>query len=537
MKLVLAVMLFGMTSQAGSPFAPVSGTPLIQVAAPADVPRSGMFDRNHPWPEDAIRLYKEAAAIEWETKPSEAVEAYRQVLAHIEDFPQDLRESLNTRYMTASIRTWIASLLTRTKRFSEAWPELEQARKVADDLLLNWGYSFPLVSLSRVVRTRTADLQLAIGASEAAAQSALEAMDLVAAFTAERPDDEELQSELAMTMLYAAESARMRGATAEAQTIARRLIEVRLLLLQSHPADVRKMRDASSAHILIGELSREFGKLDEAKSAFLAALQLRQQVERRNPGPRSSDDLLPVYSSLVNLARQQIQWDEVKTYAKVGLTTSRSILQKYPGKAGASESVAVFLTMLAEWEEQQDDLAAAEKYLLEALSLRKAAARSFTLDARSQRSLHVAFNRIGDIYRQQKRLPEAREAIESAKQISVAMIERDPTNLSLQRDLSVSYNRLGDCYLDEGLSNKALENYRDGLRIRRSIADIDKGSVAAKLDVVRSLGMVGDAAKSETEYREALAILDVLKANGNLPKVNDEWFDWIHQRIEDLKAK
>jgi tetratricopeptide (TPR) repeat protein len=537
MKSLLAALLVAFLSQGTIPVSPAAPYKGVFVAAPADVPQAGMFQRNDLWPEDVLRLYREAVSIDWEANPSDAIEAYRQVLLRLQDFPEALRDSLETRYMAASARTWVASLLTTTNRFSEARSELDEAKRVSDDLLLNWDYSLSLVRLARTVRTRMSELDSAMGDSEEAARSISDALDIVATFAAERPDDEELQSELAMTMQYTANSCRVRGETAEAQKIAGDLIRIRLQLLRSHPTDLNRMRDASSAHLLVGELARETGSLDNAKSAFVAALELRQQIARLEPGLSSSDDLLPVYSDLVNLAREEAQWPDFKVFAELGLTASKSILQQYPGKAGASESVAVFLTMLADWEVQQDNLAGAERYLTEALLLRREAAKNFPLDARSQRSLHVALNRIGDIYRQQKRLLEARRAIEAGKQISIAMVERDPADLSLQRYLSVSYNKIAECDLEEGLPDKALENYREGLRIRRSIASLDQGSVAAKLDVVRSLSMIADAAKSEAEYREAIAILEGLKASGSLPAVYDDWFERFRRNLDDLHQR
>lgn len=510
--------------------------PVLRVAVP-DVPEINPGDTGDKiWPDDVREVMTEAERVARTGKPAEAIEAYRKLLRKVEELPVEILEGRPTRTSIVFIHAVTGRFLEQTGQYAEAITELETARSIADQLLSGLSASRRVFEVSRQIRTDMGRLQEKMGLREAAYRSYSDALEFMEAALADNSDDELLQSELATTMQYVASAAQARGETARALVIARRASEVLTWLVQRRPAELGIMRKLSSSHVQIGELSRKMGEFEKAESAFLSALRIRKSIESYRPGIASSVDLLPIYSSLANLAQDQKNWSEFKTYAETGLVISRAALEREPGNSSLKEKVAVFLTKMGDWAVQERQWDNAENYLQEALSLRKSVATS-SKEVAAQRSLHVAFNRIGTVYRAQKKATEARSAFESGLQATLALLKIDPGNIEWRRDLSVSYNRIGDCYYDENSTDKALESYRKSLEIRRSIADADNHNVDAKLDVVRSLRVIGDANDTAAEYVEAVGILEKLKTAGDLPKVYEEWLSWLRTRIDEVNGK
>jgi tetratricopeptide (TPR) repeat protein len=101
-------------------------------------------------------------------------------------------------------------------------------------------------------------------------------------------------------------------------------------------------------------------------------------------------------------------------------------------------------------------------------------------------------------------VPETLNYYQLRMKIGQKLAADDPGDARAQRDLSVAHNKLGDVRLRTGQVEEALTHYKLGLEIRQKLAPANPDDAQAQRDLIYSLRMIAQAEKQRFNYDAAI---------------------------------
>ena len=342
----------------------------------------------------------------------------------------------------------------------------------------------------------------------------------------------------------------------------------------------------ATALVMLGDVRRQQGRLDEALAAFTAARELRTRLSQAHPDDaRLAAELAVAWSRVGEIAFSRGDHAAAEPAYRHALELARGAAAQRPDDAEARATLAAAHGRLGRLLRAQGTLEAAEAELRAALELRErdqatpmalrelasaevdlgdvlrlrgdqpgAVARyqaALALAARAPTTRDVAWlrqrsvipDRLGDALHRAGddagAMAEYQLALASAEELA----RSDPDNAIWQRDLSVDLNQLA-MLTQASDPEAALAIYRRSLAIRDRLADHEPGNAQWQADVATSAALVanilrrrpGGHAEALELTRRGLGILDKLEREGRLPAEQKKLPETFRKLLAALEA-
>ncbi len=149
------------------------------------------------------------------------------------------------------------------------------------------------------------------------------------------------------------------------------------------------------------------------------------------------------------------------------------------------------------------DLVDAETAAEQALAIAEELAKDRG-NAKAQRDLSVAYNKVGDVLKAQGHLAEALKAYQAGFDIMKRLTELNSGNTLWQRDLAYSCNKVGDVLVAQGHLTEALKAFQAGLDIIERLAKSKPGDAGWQFDLGISNERIGDIQMAQGNLAAAL---------------------------------
>jgi tetratricopeptide (TPR) repeat protein len=147
--------------------------------------------------------------------------------------------------------------------------------------------------------------------------------------------------------------------------------------------------------------------------------------------------------------------------------------------------------------------------------------------SKDDHELHWARLGLGDIHVARGDLPGALKAYRDSLAIFERLAKADPANARWQRDLSVAYERVGDVLVEQGSLADALKSYRDSLAIQDRLAKADPGNADWQHDLSVSYAKLANAYRTAGQLQQAREHLTAGRAIiARLTETYPDWSQW-----------
>ena len=269
-----------------------------------------------------------------------------------------------------------------------------------------------------------------------------------------------------------------------------------------------------------GDIMRTLGRSQDALDLYQASLAMSRTLSKQHPD--DAEWRRNIYVSLIRIGNVlQAGGDHAGALAthREGLDIIRVLSAGDAGNAQRRREVSVSLERVGDVLKDKGDLAGALASYREGLEIVRALARDGPADAEHRRDVSVRLAKIGDVLMDQGDVGGARAAYRESLDVMRALADESPNDVRRQRDVYASLIRVGDELEVRGDPAGALASFREGLDIVRPLIVSDPDNTEWRRDVWVSLLKVadvlkanGDIADALVSYREALEIVRVLAA-------------------------
>jgi tetratricopeptide (TPR) repeat protein len=188
------------------------------------------------------------------------------------------------------------------------------------------------------------------------------------------------------------------------------------------------------------------------------------------------------------------------------LRIARRLAAAESGDAQAQRTLAVAFNKIGDALLQQGETQKALESHRDSLKVFQRLAAADPKDAQAQHELAVAFGRVGDVLAKQGDVPKALENHRENLKIARRLAAANPRDAEVQANLVVALNRIGDILLEQGDTRQALENYRESFGITERRAARDPRNFEAQMDLAVGHYKIGQAEKQTFRYAEAASL-------------------------------
>ncbi len=272
--------------------------------------------------------------------------------------------------------------------------------------------------------------------------------------------------------------------------------------------DGRLKADLATTHFKMGKLSEQLGAVNEAKAAYRQALEMLEQLVRKNPGNAEyrADLALCLNSIALGLARSgktveaenayrraigfqkqlveidsdtlSYQADLALTYGNLGLLLNgpgrteesracyekaieqqRALVERFADNAQYRRRLALSLNNLS-FIEADSDLEAALQACGEAIAINRRLTEDYPDDTCHLTDLALSLNNQGSLQSRAGKLNQACALYQEAIAVGERLRHKSPSVVTYQSDLAVAYNNLGQAQAKIPQYEEAIGSFR-----------------------------------------------------------------------------
>ena len=458
---------------------------------------------------------------------------------------------------------------------------LDQATALQDQLAAG-GETSPELQLSRTVGlSETSGELLSLGDSKGALEAAEKARDILRALLASRPDDVNLQHDLAISIerignvldtrgdltgalaayresesivklralkqpnsadaqrdvsttdLKICSVLRLQGDLAGALTACHDGLTITKALVQQDPDSSQFQGDLSDSESLVGDVLQPKGDITGALAAYRDSQKIMTALTQKEPSNTMWQDALWNCDERIgNVLRGQGDLAGALTAYREYNAILRALVQKDPYDTGWLQAISLSDEKIGDVLEAQGDLDGALAAYREDVSISQALAQRDPSNAEWQRAPLVGDDKIGNVLLGKGDLSGALAAYRESYAISEALVRKDPSNADWQRDLALSWGKIGGALRAQGDLAGGLAAYREYHTISEALAQKDPNNVQSQTDLAMSLWSLAKADDNpKTNLTEALAILKRLDAAELLTTEQKGWIPQIEAAL------
>ena len=292
----------------------------------------------------------------------------------------------------------------------------------------------------------------------------------------------------------------------------------------------------------VEEVGTEQNRIDEARSHFERALELRQPLAQQNPDAYLPD-MARTLNNLGNVDRLQNRMDEARHHGEAALEIYRQLARQNPDVY--LQYLPATLNNLASLDRLQNHMNEARQRYEEALKINRQLAQQNP--AKYLPNIALTLNEFGFLAASQNRMDEARQHYDEALKIDRQLAQESPA--VYRPDLATTLTNFGMLDASQNRMDEARQHYGEALQIQRQLAEQDPAVYLPELAMALSnMGRL-DAIQNRADdarqhFEDALAIYRQLaqqNASRYLPEVasmstNLGFLDANHNRIAEARA-
>ena len=411
-----------------------------------------------------------------------------------------------------------ASFVARAVRLGDSFGvprfAIEELLTQADasfDQLMNDGTQFTqLRSRHALLLMVLADHYGIIGKAERQLDTAKRARGILEALVADHPSDSELLQQLATSNDLIGDALANQLQIDEALTAYRAALSIREKLVANNPADLDLERGLSLSQNKLGDILFRQGRLDKSLAAFRAAGDLSKRLARAEPENLEwQRDVLVIHHKIGDVLVRQGALDGAAEAYRTSLAIAKKLVDGDPSNAQLQRDLSASQEKIGNIFADQGDMEGALTAYKESLAVAQRLAASDPMNIAFQRDLSLSHGNVGRILAKQNHLDDAIEAFRASLAIAEQLAAANPRNALFQRDLSVALNRIGDALTARGQLQAALEHFRRSLAIREQLAATEPASTALQRDKSLAHDRIGNTLAKQGRVDEAIAEFQV----------------------------
>ncbi len=288
----------------------------------------------------------------------------------------------------------------------------------------------------------------------------------------------------------------------------------------------------------LGDVLATKGDLSEALSAYRESLQSVQTLSALEPGNRLwRRSMSATLMKLGDLLRVLNDLKGALDAYRESLAIARTLAAADRDNTQSQQDLHFALVKVGQTLFARDDFAAALPVAREGLDVARALAAKDKSNMQWLRGVMASLDGLGKILEVQGDIDGALAAHRESLAIRRSMAAMDTRNTEWQRDVSVGLNNIGDMARMQGDFAAAIAAYREALDVMRALPNVDENN-KWQIDIVYSLirlGAVGD--DSRERFAEALAMLNLLHAAGQLPPMATDWIVMMERNLARVKNR
>ncbi|MCC6619626.1 MAG: serine/threonine protein kinase [Deltaproteobacteria bacterium] len=361
------------------------------------------------------------------------------------------------------------------------------------------------------------DLARTRGDLVAAAKAYDEAQRVRELLAEARPDDRQIQADLAESLRQRGLLLRMQGDLPAAHAILERARAMRRSLAEADPKSIEAAREAIKSELDSGQLAILMGDAAAADAAFTKAVADANALAERTVDERARFELTLALDALGTAKLDRGDLDAAQIAFERSMRLREQLIEEAPHNADWQQRLSVSHARLGELAGRRKDAERARDHWTEATRIMERLVKQDPANARWLRDLAVDWNRLADLELGAGKVDAAIAAYRRSLDAMQSLSSRDITNLEQLRDVEVGHNRLGDAYAALAQMDKALVEYQEALVIAEQLARTDNRNGQWRHDYALSLGRValahwrqGDAEAALPLQTQALKLFESL---------------------------
>ncbi|TWT44281.1 hypothetical protein RAS1_06910 [Phycisphaerae bacterium RAS1] len=303
---------------------------------------------------------------------------------------------------------------TATARRNASDPTASSAKSAAAEWARSFEKALEIRRKLAAARPENRELQLELAAScvkladrrapsrESIQADALyrESESITRRLVATLPGDRESRSQLAVALVKRGDFLRTGGDAEGGLRLFEESLALREEVLREHPGDIRAARDASVAHLKIGRAVLDAGQarsIEIARQHIARALELRRGLLQREPETaRAQRDVLEAQKALADLLVSEKQWSQVQPLLAQAVEQARQLRLADSADARGLYDLADICGMAGDAALKADDKNQARTYYDEAM---KAAREYLATDPAAAKPRYAAATAAGRMAR------------------------------------------------------------------------------------------------------------------------------------------
>ena len=235
----------------------------------------------------------------------------------------------------------------------------------------------------------------------------------------------------------------------------------------------QSLRDLSVSLNKVGDVARDLGQLEDARSAYTESLAIRRQFKAlTGDSPQSLRDLSVSLVKVGEVARDLGQLEDARNAYTESLAICRQLKNLTGDSPQSLRDLSVSLNKVGEVVRDLGQLEEARSAYAESLAICRQL-RSLTGDSpQSLRDLSVSLDNVGEVARDLGQLEAARSAYTESLAISRQLKTLTGDSPQSLRDLSVSLNKVGDVVRGLGQLEEARKVFAEALSLIKQLREV-----------------------------------------------------------------
>ncbi|HQZ83530.1 MAG TPA: protein kinase [Pyrinomonadaceae bacterium] len=356
----------------------------------------------------------------------------------------------------------------------------------------------------------TPDIERLPGSTPAKVKLVTRALEYLNKLTLDSNSDPELMREIARAYdkvgdVQGNPSAPNIGDIKGALSSYQKALDIRLALAERSPNDIELMSGIADDYHMLGTLESFGGDYAKATPLLDRSLELREQVlaadadnfvfRNKYASTIRARGLIPFYDGDNRSAIE---------YFKRSQALYGSLLKQQPENDDVAADYYYLFVNIGEaqgWENELD--AALEKVQIGVDGLKQIAARH-PADRSFQRTLHLAYSRLGTAFEDLEKFGLGIDAYSTALAIAKTSSESDPTDQTAKRDVALAYKKLGQCQEGAGKLADSLRSIQNAIAVFTELSEADPNNFEVLYDVANTTFSLGMTYASMKNYPEAI---------------------------------
>lgn len=357
--------------------------------------------------------------------------------------------------------------------------------------------------------------------------------DMRLAIVAVDPGNLQRQRELGVCLDLVGQALAGLGDTGPALAAQQTALATRRATAAADPTVVQFQLDLTYSLGSIGGLQWQLGNSAAAEAAYAEAVDILQAVVTADPGNLSSQRDIAIFAAEVsNIAVAAGDPARAVPWAELALAKADLVLATNPENPTFVLDQMVAANRLGIARSQTGDHQGAKAAFEVLVSGAYKLSSADPYDKPAAGDYALALYRLGDSKLQLGDTMGARADLEISVAVRQWLVDQDPVSIPAQRDLGFALQKLADTYYiaDDRATGLPFEDR--ALGIMRWIDQQEPGDRLNILDLATALDRTASYYDDPTVYlQESLALLQGLKARGELPEMYESWITNYQSRL------